>query len=104
MPNWVALEDEKHAAKVKEKYNKLMVYTYIICYDKRRCGKLVEDLSNDYVLGYNKYPNDVINAQNMVINYNNNINNPNKRNKTSNNISFGHKGQVKDKRNITCFV
>ena len=49
--NWVTLEDEKHAAKVEEKYNKLMVYTYIRCCDNRRCGELAEDLSNDYALG-----------------------------------------------------
>ena len=41
--------------------------------------------------------------QNMVINYNNNVNKPNTINNTSNNISFGHMGKVKDKSNITCF-
>ena len=80
-----------------------MVYTYIRCCDNRICGELAEDLSNEYALGYNKYPNDVTNTQNMVINYNTNVDNTNKRNNTSNNISFGHKGKVEEKRNITCF-
>ena len=45
------LEDDKRAAKVRDRYNKLMVHTYIRGFDQRICGKLPEDMSNDYTLG-----------------------------------------------------
>ena len=49
--NGGTLEDDKRAAKVRDRYNKLMVHTYIRGFDQRRCGKLPEDMSNDYTLG-----------------------------------------------------
>ena len=80
-----------------------MGYTYIRVFHHTICVNLVEDLFNDYALGYNKHPNDVTNVQNMVINYKNNINKPSKRNNISNKILFFQKLQVKGDINISCF-
>ena len=66
-----------------EQYNKLLAFAYLKGLDSKKCGKLIEDLGNNYALGDNKFPKSISSATDTIINYKNNVNNPN--NKRNNN-------------------
>ena len=50
----------------REKY---LAYGVITCLDKKRYGKLIEDLDNSYTLKDNKYPQTMTDAYNQVLHY-----------------------------------
>ena len=68
-----------------EEHEKLMAYTFLLGADHNRSSKLVEDLSNNFTMGENKYPKDLTQAVNMVANHKNRINNNNNNKKYNNN-------------------
>ena len=77
-----------------EAYDRFVAYAFIQAVNQTKAGKLEEDLTNAYALGYNKFPAELSQAINSVINYRNQINNPNHpMNKKSKNNGHGQKGQ-----------
>ena len=57
-------------------YDKFFAYTFIKITNNSRMGKPGEDLANKFALGVNRFPYDLPNATNMIINYKNYVNNP----------------------------
>ena len=74
-----------------EEHEKLMAYTFLLGADRNRSGKLVEDLSNNFTMGDNKYPKDLTQAINLVSNHKNNINNNNYKKYNNNNYNNNNK-------------
>ena len=62
----------------EEAYEKFIFYTFIQGTDQKITGKLEEDLAHQYDLGVNIYPCNLENATNIIINYKNYVNNPNR--------------------------
>ena len=61
----------------QQAYNKLLAYLFLNGADKTRSGKLIEDLANQYAMGYQNYPTDLAAASAMILGYQNRVNNPN---------------------------
>ena len=77
-----------------EQYNKLMAFAYLKGLDHKRCGKLVEDLGNQYALGDDKFPPTIAKATETVVTYKNKVNNPSQQcgNGRNNNRNNGNNG------------
>ena len=78
---------------MEKEHKKLMAYVFLLGVDCNCSGKLVENLSNNYALGENKYPKTIIQAVTMVSNHKNKVNNPNNNNKKHNNNNNNNKKQ-----------
>ena len=110
IPNYENKTESEKMIIANEQYNKLLAFAYLKGLDSKKCGKLIEDLGNNYALGDNKFPKSISSATDTVINYKNNVNNPNnKRNNNNNNrnnnkdksenVSFGQAGKNKNNNN-----
>ena len=107
-----------------ESYDRFIAYTYIQAVNQNKAGKLDEDLANQFALKDDKYPKDLAQATNIVINYRNYINSPNHPGRTKKSNNRGHGGnsscsdnakdkdeklgvafaQAKELKNIKCFA
>ena len=86
-----------------EQYNKLMAFAYLKGLDQKRCqcGKLVEDLGNQYALGEDKFPPTIAKATDTVASYKNKGNNPSQQrgNGQNNNRNNGNNNGNKSNNN-----
>ncbi len=69
IPGFNGLDDAGKHVEAKEEYDKLMALSYLKALDAKKCGKLLEDLNSMYALDINKFPKDIADATNTVINY-----------------------------------
>ena len=46
-----------------------LAVAFILCSDRLRFGKLIEDMENNYLQGYNKYPTTVVAANHLLTNW-----------------------------------
>mgnify|MGYP003563876884 CR=1 FL=1 len=87
-----AIQERKEP--IDEEYEKLLAFIYINGCDKKKTGKLVENLANDYAKATSDeqkeeiYPKKVSDANNTVANYRNYVNNPHKNKKRDVTTSF----------------
>jgi hypothetical protein len=70
-------DTDKCQQQSEEAYNRFIAFAFIKGADPNRSGKLDEDLANQFALGQDMYPTDLANATNMIINFQNKVNNPN---------------------------
>ena len=85
---------------VKE-HVKLMAFAFLLGTDHNRSRKLVEDLSNQFTIGEDKYPKDVAHAVNMVSNHRNKINNNNNNRRNNNYNNNYNKNNKKTDQEFT---
>ena len=52
--------------------DKLIGVAYLMCLDKHRFGKIVEDIDNSYLVGQDEYPKSVNDAYYCICNWSNN--------------------------------
>ena len=76
LPGYAFMSTIQQENAADEQYNKLMAFAYLKSLDQKRCGKLVEDLSNQYALGDEKFPTTIAKATETVVSYKNKVNNP----------------------------
>ena len=63
-------KDQESEEKLQQQaYNKLLAYLFLNRADKARLGKLIEDLANQYAIGYNNYSSDMAAASVMILGY-----------------------------------
>ena len=91
--SYMTVEEKKALAELQ--YDRLMAFAYLKALDQKKCGKLVEDLGNQYALGDDKFPATIAKATETVVSYKNRVNNPsqqrgNGRNNNRNNDNNGN--------------
>lgn len=100
----IGSKDEKRVYR-EEAYDKFIAYAYLQAADKNKVGKLDEDLANNYAMGQDEYPIDLAKATDLIIGYQNKVNNPNHPSKkkgeqktSAQGVGFYQKGNQKGKK------
>ena len=85
-------------------YEKYLAVAFLLGSDRRRYGKLIDELQNDFTKNSNTYPKTVTEAYNLLINYKNT--NWNFSKETGEGLQFtqaGKGGKPKDKSKVKCY-
>jgi hypothetical protein len=97
-------ESEKKALADDVEQRSLAV-AFILCADRLRFGKLIEDMENNYLQGNNKYPTTVSSAYHLLSNWKQDPRHG-RREVGGGEISFVNngdkKGKARDKKDVTC--
>ncbi len=107
MEGYSTMSADNKKKKTDEEYDKFIALAYMKALDQKKCGKMMEDLSNQYALEQKNYPANIAAATNAVINYSNRVNNPDfrKRNGAERGKNDHDKSsffQKRDRREIVC--
>jgi len=122
--NLESYEEDRLEAMKELAYKEFLAYAFLARADLKNSGDLMKDLSNDYALGSDRYPETVASAASALQNYqarnlgrnnNNNFNrNNNNRNNNSNNrnneqqeskVGFAQKGNNNNRwNNVECYA
>ena len=86
-------DEDQHDQLTEEAYDEFLAYSFMTGADPKRSGDLMKELSNDYALGSDRYPEDIGTAASALQNYqarnlgriNNNNNNRNNNNNNNRN-------------------
>jgi hypothetical protein len=74
LPAWparVGYTKEQYKEAREKILNKKVAYGILVCADRSRYGKLIEEIENDFLMGNNNYPKMPTEAYNLLMNYKN---------------------------------